>query len=124
MKKIRIQEVKQALRDPEFRKKLPPEFKDDLQKYEQNPGCLCNLPIYMKVLKAASKELMEYFPGMTVEKEEEIVKLAKNNFTVMNCHVDELEDKLKKLPPGRKQIALSRYQDQITVVINELDLVF
>jgi DNA-binding transcriptional MerR regulator len=123
MKKIRIQEVKQALRDPEFRKKLPPELKTDVQKYEQNPGCPCNLPIYMSILKKAAKQLMEYYPNQEVENpDEELMKLAENHFSVINCHIDELEKKLKSLPSGRKQIAVARYEDQVTVIVNELDI--
>ena len=31
---------------------------------------------------------------------------------------------VKKLNKGRKQIAISRYEDQVTVIINELDILF
>ncbi len=125
MKKIRIQEVKEALRDANFRKKLPPELKEDIQKYEQNPGCPCNLPIYINVLKKAGRQLIEFYPGRELENfDEELMKLAQNNFNVINCHVDELEGILKKLPPGRKQIEAARWADQITVIVNELDVLF
>ena len=126
MKKIRIQEVKQALHDPEFRKKLPPELKEDIQKYEQNPGCPCNLPIYVNILKKASRQLMEYYPThQEIENpDEELLKLAENHFMVFSCHIDELEKKLKALAPGRKQLAITRWQDQITVIVNELDVIF
>lgn len=125
MKKIRIQEVKKALADPEFRKKLPAELKSDVQKYESNPGCPCNLPVYINVLKKASRQLIEYYPNHEVENpDEELLKLAENHFTVINCHIDELEAKLKALPPGRKQLGIGRYEDQVTVIVNELDLVF
>ena len=50
--------------------------------------------------------------------------MAENHWTVINCHIDELESKLKKLPPGRKQIAITRYADQATVVVNELDILW
>ena len=125
MKKIRIAEVKQALRDPEFRKKLPPELKADIQKYEQNPGCPCNLPIYQNILKKGGRQLLEYFLNHEVTNpDEELAALAQNHFTVINCHVDELEVKLKALPPGRKQLGIARYNDQVTVIVNELDLLF
>ena len=51
-------------------------------------------------------------------------KLAKNNFSIINCSIGELEDRMKSLPSGRKQIAIARYEDQVTVVINELDQIF
>lgn len=123
--KITLQDVKNALKDVSFRQKLPTQFKEDIQKYEQNPGCSCNLPIYRKILKEAGTYLLAYYPNKTElsNPDEELLKLAKNNWKVINCHVDELEDKLKKLPVGRKQIAITRYIDQVTVVINELDVI-
>lgn len=125
MKRVRIQEVKQALQDPEFRKKLPPELKSDVQKYEQNPGCPCNLPIYMNVLKKAAKQLSEYYPDREIETpDEELSRLAENHFMVFSCHINELESKLRSLAPGRKQLAVARWEDQITVIVNELDVVF
>ena len=36
---------------------------------------------------------------------------------------EELESKLQALPPGRKQLAIARYENLVTVVINELDFV-
>ena len=55
---------------------------------------------------------------------EENKKLAENYWNVINCHIDDLEYNLKKLPPGRKQLDLSRYEDQVTVVINEIDVLY
>ena len=37
---------------------------------------------------------------------------------------DESWEILKKLKPGRKQISMSRYEDQVTVIINELDVIY
>jgi hypothetical protein len=122
---IGLMEVKQALRDTRFRNSLPESFKDDIQKYLNNPGCACNLPIYHKIIKEAKKELQAYYPNRNVaDVDAEVEKLAKNNWSVINCHVDELESKLKRLPPGRKQLAVTRFEDQVTVVVNELDLIF
>jgi chemotaxis methyl-accepting protein methylase len=39
-------------------------------------------------------------------------------------HFEFLEKKLSKLGPGRKQLDVARWEDQVTVVINELDIVF
>ena len=118
-------EVKSALRDKRFRENLPIDFNQDVQKYMQNPGCACNLPLYRRVLTEASKNLEEYYPGRKVtDLDDELKKISLNHFSVINCHVAELEAKLRKLPPGRKQIAVTRYEDQATVVINELDLIF
>src|SRR3990167_6929343 len=106
VKKITLLDVKQALRDARFRSVLPIELNEDIQKYLQNPGCACNMPIYRKVLKLACKQLKEYFPDRElVDPDEEIKALAENHWSVINCHKDELEGKLRKLPSGRKQIA-------------------
>ena len=119
--KVSIQEVKEALKDPEFRNKLPPELDEDIRKYEQNPGCPCNLGIYRNVLSLASKELLQYYPGReVVNPETELPPLRQNNFTVINCSILELEGKLKELGLGDKQIAIARYEDQVTVIINDL----
>ena len=123
MNKISIQEVKKALADAEFRKRLPPILKADIAKYESNPGCLCNMAIYRNVLKFAAQQLREYFDNAEiVNPDAELMKLAQNHFSVINCHMDELEGKLKGLPAGRKQLAVTRWQDQCTVIINELDI--
>jgi len=124
-KKIGLLEVKQALRDGRFRDKLPDVLREDIQKYLQNPGCACNLPIYRRVMQHGGDQLKAYFPGKELPNiEEEIRTLAENNWLVINCHVNELEGRLTKLPPGRKQIAVARYEDQVTVVVNELDIVY
>lgn len=127
IKKITIQEIKNAMKDYKFRSNLPSELKEDVQKYEQNPSCPCNLPIYKRVLQHARKELQEYYPGKEIQEYDEkaeLEKLSQNNFSVINCHVDNLETEMRRLPPGRKQIAITRFEDQVTVVVNELDLAF
>lgn len=122
---IGLMEVKQALRDARFRSSLPESFKDDIQKYLNNPGCACNVPIYQKVMREAKKELQAYFPNRSVaDLDEEVKKLAQNHWSVINCHVSELEAKLRKLSPGRKQVTVARFEDQVTVVVNELDVIY
>lgn len=126
MKKIDLIDVKKALADPRFRQSLGIEFQEDVAKYLTNPGCSCNHKIYRRILKEAKKQLLSYYPGKTeVDNESEnISKMSRNYFTVINCHKDDLQKELKKLPPGRKQIAITRYEDQITAVINELEYTF
>lgn len=122
---INLMEVKQALRDQRFRDSLPESFREELQKYLQNPGCSCNMPIYKKILIEAQEQLKKYYPNRPIANlDEDIKKLAENNWRVINCHKDELEKELKKLPKGRKQIAITRFEEQITVVVNELDLIW
>lgn len=121
-KPILLADVKHALQDARFRDRMPPELLPDLQKFLGNPGCACNVSFYRKVLMTCPDLLMEYFPGQVYEE----IKLPKpqprNCWTVINCKVDELEGKLRALPPGRKQLAVARYEDMITVVVNEPDV--
>ena len=122
---ISLLDVKRALRDSEFRKELPSSLLDDVQKFLNNPGCVCNVPIYRKIMKFGGEQLKKYFSEkILVTPEEEEAKLAKNNWSIINCSIGELEANLKKLNKGRKQIAISRYEDQVTVIINELDILF
>ena len=118
-------DVKAALRDSRFRASLSNTFQEDIQKYLQNPGCACNLPFYKKVMTEAKEALQAYFPNRSVANlDEDAQKLAENSFSVINCKIDELENKLRSLPKGRKQIAITRYEDQITCIVNELDIIF
>ncbi len=125
MKKIGLPDVKLALKDGRFRDALPKTLESDLIKYLQNPGCPCNVPFYRKLLKEAKETLLDYFQGgEIVDEQEEMKRLAENQWQVINCNISELESKLRSLPPGRKQIAVTRYEDQVTVIVNELDIIF
>ena len=122
MNKISIKEVQEALKDINFRQSLPPELETDIKKYEKNPSCPCNLEVYRNILKYASKQLKDRFPNQEVMNPDiEMPLLVKNNWTVINCSVDQLEAKLKELAPGRLQIAIARWENQVTVIVNELD---
>lgn len=121
--KVTLLDVKQALRDGRFRASLPPSLADGLVKYLQNPGCGCNTAFYRDIMTFCATQLQEYFPGKEVAAPgDDVANLADNNWTVFSCPVGEIEKRLKALPPGRKQIAVARFEDQATVIINELDL--
>jgi hypothetical protein len=123
--KITLQDVKKALKDSRFRLNLPKEMEPDINEFLNNPGCACHAPLYRKIIKDCRDQLSRYFPGMKVpEHDEDIKRLAENHWTVINCRVDELESKLANLGPGRKQLDVARWEDQVTVVVNELDIVF
>jgi hypothetical protein len=124
MKKISLLDVKQALQDERFVASLPESLQKDAEKYVKDPGCACNNVFIVNILKNATKELREYYPAAeaVVNPDEELEKLAKNNWKVFSCHVDELEGKLQSLPSGRKQLDVARWEDQVTVIINELDI--
>lgn len=76
-------------------------------------------------MKEATQQLAEYFPTKdAVDADEDVNKLARNEWVVFSCHIDELQGKLRKLGPGRKMIEVARWEDQVTVVVNELDVTF
>jgi hypothetical protein len=122
---VSLMDIKTAMKDENFRSTLPETLAPDVQKFINNPSCSCNVPLYKKIIKEAKEQVLSYFPGKEVmSAEEEMERLAKNNWRIINCSIGELEAEMKKLPPGRKQVAMSRYEDQVTVVVNELDNLF
>ena len=124
-KKVTLIEVKSALKDSRFRLSLPKSLENEVNEFLNNPGCPCHVPLYRKILKDCKEQLLKYYPNSELtDPAEEIKKLADNQWTVINCGINDLEKELRKLGPGRKQLDIARYEDQITVVINELDIVF
>lgn len=122
-KPITLLDIKQALKDSRFRDSFPSSFKEDIQKYLQNPGCSCNTPFYKRIITEGKEYVQKYFPNRFLSSiEDDLEKLPENKFKVINCKVEELENLLKKLPKGRKQISMARYKNDITVVVNELDI--
>ena len=67
----------------------------NVEEYLKNPGCACNLNFYKKIINEAQTELSNYFPGREIQPEK--IKIPENNFVVINCHVNELEQRLNKL---------------------------
>jgi hypothetical protein len=127
-RRVTIHDIKQALLDERFRATLPEGLGEDVQKFLKNPGCACNHPIYLNVIRKAPKQIAAYFPSkeqlVAEEVEKDLNKLAKNDWQVINCHVNELANELRKLGNGRKQLDIARYQDQVTVVVNHLEGIF
>lgn len=127
-RKVTVHNIKQALLDERFRAKLPEDLAEDVQKFLKNPGCACNHPIYMRVMQKAGKQISEYFPAMETPSAEEFErtteKLMSNNWQVINCRADELVHKLRELGPGRKQLDVARWEDQVTVVVNHLEGIY
>jgi hypothetical protein len=118
-------DIKSAMKDETFRSKLPESLNPEIEKFINNPSCSCNVPLYKKIIKEAKDQVLAYFPGKEVmSQEEEIERLSKNNWRVINCSIGDIEKEMKKLPHGRKQIAITRYEDQVTIVVNELDNLF
>lgn len=123
--KVTLQDIKNALKDSRFRLTLPKHMDAEVNKFLDNPGCPCHVPLYRKILKECQEQISKYYPGRSVPDHlEDAKKLAENHWSVINCHVDELEARLSRLGPGRKQIDVARWEDQVTVVVNELDMIF
>ena len=123
--KIKLIQIKQALNDARFRTTLPQEITKDVTGYLNNPSCTCNINLYRRLVKDYKKQLQDYYPSLDIQDDQEDVEqLAKNKWQVINCDIKDLETELRKLGPGRKQLEMARYQDQVTVVINDLDLIY
>ena len=119
--KITLQEIKKALKDSRFREKLPINLQNDVTKFLSNPSCACNAPLYRKILSECSEILLSYYPNREVTNEviDEIVK-EEGSWMVINCHINELENNLRKIKYSKTNIAVARYEDQVTVIIKEI----
>lgn len=119
IKPISLLDIKQALWDERFRK-LFPEHADDINEFMTNPGCACNVDLYRKLIEHKDR-IQQYFPTrLIVTPKEEIEKLSQNTWAVINCNIEELEKELRNLPKGRKNLALARWENQATAVVNGL----
>lgn len=116
IKKISIETIKKALLDTKFRN-LFPEYREAIDKWMVNPGCKCNVPLYESIY--AHKDRLKSYFGNDVEFEEEEEDIQKNHWTVFHGHIDDLEAYLQSLPHGPKQIALARWEDQVTLIVND-----
>lgn len=120
MVEVGIETVKQLLKESRFRKEFF-EYKKEIDQWINNPDCECNVPLYNAILSQKDK-LESYYDDEVIIIDppiEDFENTQINNWQVINCHVDELEEILRNLPNGPKQIAVARYEDQITVVVND-----
>jgi hypothetical protein len=108
------------MRDERFRESLPLELADDIKKYLKNPSCKCNLPIYKRIMKNCRDQIRDYFPGKEIEDVKKLDDLERK-WAVVNCSIQELAKKLQTMP-ACLQLNLSRYEDQVTVVMGNFDL--
>ena len=120
---VGLTDVRQAIHDQRFRE-LFPELKQEFATTEGKKCGACFVQLAERILNEYADRLKTYFPGReVVSLAKEAAALAKNHWRVINCTVHDLEKRLRELPPGRKQISLARYQDQITMVINDLEFI-
>lgn len=116
MQEINLDIIKNELKKREFRNKFP-ELKEEIDKWINNPDCPCNVPLYNTILSNIIK-LKEYF-GEDIVILNPVQDEQTNNWKVINCNINELEQHLINLSHGPKQIAVARWEDEVTVVINE-----
>jgi hypothetical protein len=65
--KITIADMKAALNDEEFRKTLPEELKEDLEKYLRSPNCGCNVKSFQRILSVGSEQFAKRYPEKVVQ---------------------------------------------------------
>ena len=120
--KLHSKTIKKLLWDPEFRK-LFPGLRDKMAQFLRNPGCGCNRALYREIARHPAV-IEQYYKSKGVKMEKAPTLSGKdvitNDFQVINCSIDELEDRLRRLGPGPKQLAVARFRDQVTVIVNDV----
>ena len=108
-----------ALHNPKFRQILAGDYTEELQSFDKDPNCLCHHKFYRLIATKEVEAFRRFYPELgELETSNE---LREDNWHVINCSVEDVLDQLRKLPPGKKQVALARYEDQVTIVVNEFD---
>ncbi len=115
--KLTVMDVKQAIWDKRFRE-LFPEYKESLDRVIKDPGCACNMNFIRSLLKHKDR-LKQYFPTKEIILPED-EPLTPNQWLVISCPIDQLEDKIRSIPPGKRVVAAAQWKDRITVVINDV----
>lgn len=109
-----LMEIKQALQNDEKFRNLFQEYAHDINQFLKDPSCSCNGPLYKKISKHVDRlKSYEDSGGPPVK----IIARPPEQFKVINCKVAELEEKLRPVRHGAVQIALSRYEDEVTVIL-------
>lgn len=131
---LSLLDIKTAMKDDAFVAKLPESLAPDVAKVRSNINCGCNMKFFERLIAEAPDVLQQYFPDKQIVKiEPQVAQQSQeqvqnqppkiiNNWSVINCSVHELEGRLQALREGRKQVTLSRYEDQVTLVVNHLDV--
>lgn len=118
--KLTLIDVKAAIWSQKFRD-LFPEYKVALERYLKDPGCACNLGL-VKDLMRMKDRMQQYFPDKECQTPEEEESELKNEWMVINCNVNDLEQKLKRLSKGKRIVAAARFKDRITAIVNDIEV--
>jgi len=123
---VTMMDVRAALRDGRFIDQFP-ELSGLVGRYKTQKHCgSCGVELARAIIERFPDRVREYFPGRDVlaPREEVAAVAATEDFEVINCHVGELEARLRKLRPGvKKFVSPARWQDQITVIVHYLGYV-
>jgi len=119
---ITTEDLKRASKKGDFRN-LFPELRAQFDGYIQKPGCGHCASQLISGLMEFQDRLLQYFGEVTfdVMTPESFDPVGAMNFSVINCSIHQLEDKLNALPTGAYQITVARYEEQVTAIINRLD---
>ena len=119
---ITAEDLKRASKKGDFRK-LFPELRAQFDGYIQKPGCGHCAAQLISGLMGFQDRLQTYFGEVDfdVAPPESFDPVGAMNFSVINCSIPELEDRLNALPVAAYQITVARYEDQVTAIINRLD---
>jgi hypothetical protein len=118
---VTLMDIKLALRDHRFRE-LFPELKSELDRAIAQPHCgSCSTPVAREILRRYGSRLADYFPGRPILSENGVSGDTDYHWKVYNGACAELEDWLRKLPPGSaKQVAIARDGTDCTCVVGEV----
>lgn len=119
---VTMMDVRAALRDDRFLDMFP-ELDELVMRFKKQKHCgSCGVELARQVIEQFPDRVRLYFPGRDVlTPAQEVSVIAGNErIQVINCHVDELEAKLRKqVTPGVKKFMVpARDGDQITVIIH------
>lgn len=117
---VTMMDVRGALHDRRFLDMFP-ELASLADRYTKSPQCgSCGVALAREIIQRFPERLGDYFVGRDLPVHQDGTE--DRQFEVINCHVDDLEAKLRGLPPGvSKHVALARWEDQVTVVIQFSD---
>lgn len=112
-------DIKSAIWDKRFQE-LFPEHEEKFKKTLKSPGCACNIK-FLRTLMKEKERLQKYFPTKEIKEEEAVVE--RDDYVVVNCPIDQLQNKLKSYPKKKRIVAAARWKDSITVILNDISAI-
>jgi len=124
-KRLTRLDIKHAILSNVKFRELFPELEKEIKEVISNPSCPCHIPTYDLFFRYKDR-LQQYFSMKEIKSpQEEAEDESQNNWSVINCKAHELEDVLNKLhKQGRLQIAIARFENEITLVVNSLGIAY